>query len=154
MAFKDSIFRFVAGVFFENPANRKSFAQLRSSLESNGSRLRSRLESGQANSKLLSHVIQIERWGQNRLRSTLNEVPFELDGSSRYAPGAALGWSELRLEFDKTRQATLELVDRLERANPGPVAHNQFGPISVKGWLGYLNAHANMEVQRKLRSSP
>ena len=148
----DSIFRFVAGVFFENPANRKSFAQLRSDLDSSGSRLRSRFESGKPNSKLLSHVIQIERWGQNQLRSTLQEVPFEVDGSSRYAPDPALGWQELRLEFDNTRQATLELVDRLERANPGPVAHNQFGLISVKGWLGYLNSHANLEVKRKLRS--
>jgi DinB superfamily len=152
MALKDTIFRFVAALFFENPAKGKSFAQLKTDLDSSGSRLRSRFMSGQANPKLLIHVIQIERWGQNRLRSTLQEVPFELDGSSRYAPSAALGWNELRLEFDQTRQATLELVDRLERANPGPVAHNQFGPISVKGWLGYLNSHANIEVQRKLRS--
>jgi hypothetical protein len=152
MAFKDTIFRLVAALFFENPAKGKSFEQLRAALDSSGSRLRSRLESGRANPELLRHVIQIERWGQNRLRSALKEVPFELDGSSLHAPDAALDWDGLRSEFDKTRQATLELVDRLERANPGPVAHNQFGPISVKGWLGYLNSHANIEVQRKLRS--
>jgi hypothetical protein len=154
MAFKDSIAQLIAGLFLENPAKSKSFAQLRSALESSGIQMQARLESGKANPELLRHVIQIERWGQNRLRSSLGEVPFVQDGSSAYAPDAALGWDELKAEFFRVRQETLEITRRLELANPspGPVVHNQFGLLSVKGWLRYLNVHASTEL-RKLRSA-
>jgi DinB superfamily len=154
MAFKDSIAQLIAGLFLENPAKSKSFAQLRSALESSGIQMQARLESGKANSELLRHIIQIESWGHSRLRSSLGEVPFVLDGSSEYAPDAAFGWDELKAEFFRVRQETLEITRRLELANlsPGPVVHNQFGLLSVKGWLRYLNVHASMEL-RKLRSA-
>jgi hypothetical protein len=152
MAFKDSITQLIAGLFLEKPAKSQSFAQLRSALESSGVQMKSRLESGKANPELLRHIIQIERWGQNRLRSSLGEVPFEMDRSRAYAPDATLGWEELIFEFVKVRQETLEIVRRLELVNPSPdpVVHNQFGPISVKAWLRYLNVHASTEL-RKLR---
>jgi DinB superfamily len=154
MTFKDSISQLIAGIFLENPAKGKSFAQLRSALELSGTKMLARLEVGKPNPELLRHIITIERWGQHRLRSTLGEVQFVLDRSGQYAPASTLGWDELKSEFAKVRQETLEITRRLELANPapGPVVHNQFGPVSVKGWLRYLNVHANMEVQRKLRS--
>jgi hypothetical protein len=152
MAFKDSIAQLIAGLFLENPAKSKSFAQLRSALELSGIQMQARLESGKANPELLRHIIQIESWGQHRLRSSIGEVRFEMNGSGAYAPDAALGWDELKSEFAKVRQETLEIACRLELANPlpGPVVHNQFGPLSVKGWLQYLNIHASTEL-RKLR---
>ena len=154
MAFKDSFFRFVAAVFFENPANRNSFAELRSALASSGERMQARLEMGKANPILLRHIIQIERWGQNRLRGSLGEVRYEMDRSGDFAPDAALGWDDLKSEFARVRQETLEIAQRLELANPPPqaVVHNQFGLLSVKGWLRYLNVHASTEV-RRLRSA-
>ena len=150
MAFKDSIAQLIAGLFLENPAKSKSFVQLRSSLELSGVQMRAQLEKGKANPELLRHIIQVERWGQNRLRSSLGEVRFEMDRSGLYAPDKALGWDELRSEFAKVRQETLLIAQRLELANPvpGPVVHNQFGPISVKGWLRYLNVHARTELRR------
>jgi DinB superfamily len=154
MTFKDSISQLIAGMFLENPAKGKSIMQLRSALELSGIQMQARLEVGKPNPELLRHIITIERWGQNRLRSALGEVQFVLDGSGQYAPASTLGWPELKSEFAKVRQETLEITRRLEFANPspGPVVHNQFGPVSVKGWLRYLNVHANMEMQRKLRS--
>jgi hypothetical protein len=152
VAFKDVISQFIAGIFLENPSKDKSFAQLRSMLELSGTQIRARLESGEPNLKLLRHVITIERWGQNRLRSALGEVRFVLDQSGQYAPAATLGWAELKAEFANVRQETLEISRRLELANPmpGPVVHNQFGPVTVKGWLRYLEIHASTEL-RKLR---
>lgn len=152
MAFKDSVAQLIAKLFLENPVKRKSLRQLRSALELGGVQLLTRLEKGKANPELLRHIIQIERWGQNRLRSSIDEVRFELDRSGFYAPDAALGWDELKSEFAEVRQETLEIARRLELANPPPgiVVHNQFGPVSAKGWLRYLNLHASMEL-RKLR---
>jgi hypothetical protein len=152
MAFKDSIAQLIAGLFLENPAKRKSFAQLRTALELSGIQMQARLESGLPNPELLRHIIQIERWGQNRLRGGLGEVRFEMDRSGAYAPDVALDWDDLKVEISRVRQETLEIARRLELANPspGPVVHNQFGPISVKGWLRYLNVHASTEL-RKLR---
>jgi hypothetical protein len=152
MAFKDTIAQLIAGLFLEIPAKSKSFAQLRAKLEQSGRQVQARLEVGQPNPVLLAHIIQIERWGQNRLRSSLAETPFEMDQSSKYAPDLSLDWSALRLEFDRTRQVTLELVDRLELGQPVMVAHNQLGPMSAKAWLWYLNLHANLEL-RRLRSA-
>jgi hypothetical protein len=151
MAFKDALFQFAAGLFFERPAKNKSFAQLRTALEQGRTQIESQLEGCQPNPDLLRHIIAIEAWGQNRLRSTIAEVPFERDGSGKYLPDVSIGWNELRRVFWQTRQTTLELLDRLEPANPGPVAHNQFGPVSVKGWIWYLISHANLEAKRKLR---
>ena len=154
MALKDSIAQLIAGLFLENPAKNKSFAQLGSALETGGIQMQARLETGKANPELLRHIIQIERWGQNRLRSSIGEVRFEMDRSGPYAPDAALDWDELKSEFARVRQETLLIAKRLELANPAPafVVHNQFGPISVKGWLRYLNVHASTEL-RKLRSA-
>ena len=151
MAFKDALFQIAAGLFFENPAKNKSFAQLRAALEQGQSGIEAQLEVCKPNPELLRHVIAIEAWGQNRLRSSIGEVPFALDRSGQYAPDATLGWSELRNAFRQTRQSTLDLLDRLEPANPGPVRHNQFGLISVKAWIWYLHMHANLEAKRKLR---
>lgn len=154
MALKDSITQFIAGLFLENPAKNKSIAQLRSALESSGIQMQARLETGKPNPELLCHIIQIERWGQHRLRSGLGEVPFEMDSSSAYAPHPALSWDDLKSEFANVRQETLEIARRLELASTPlkPVVHNQFGPVSVKGWLRYLDVHSNMEL-RKLRST-
>jgi DinB superfamily len=150
MAFKDGIARIIAGLFLENPAKSKSFAQLRSALELSGIQMQARLESGKPNPELLRHIIQIEAWGQHRLRSSIGEVRFEMDRSVVYAPDATLGWDELKSEFVKVRQETLEIARRLELADPlpGPVVHNQFGSLSVKGWLRYLNTHASTELRK------
>jgi hypothetical protein len=154
MAFKDSIAQLIAGLFLENPVKSKSFAQLRSALELSGIQMQARLESGKANPELLRHIIQIEAWGQHRLRSSIDEVEFEMDCSGAFAPDGALSWDELKSEFVKVRRETLEIAQRLELADlpPGRVVHNQFGPLSVKGWLRYLNIHASTEL-RKLRSA-
>jgi hypothetical protein len=154
MAFKDTIFRLAATLVLENPSRRKTISELRGTLERSHARLNDRLGSRAANPTLLRHVIAIERWGQTRLRVALGEVALSPDRSGTYAPDAALGWTELRATFDATRRETLEIAHRLEglSTQPAPVPHDQFGPISVKAWLRYLDTHASAELSR-LRSA-
>jgi hypothetical protein len=103
-------------------------------------------------SKVLRHITGIERWGQRRLQILLGEPPIadEYDG---YRPGTDLTLDEQRALFRETRTATLALIDQLQAAGVGDDAtapHNDFGPLTVRGWLRYLDMHANLE-SKKLR---
>ena len=102
---------------------------------------------------LLRHITGIERWGQKRLQVFLGEplVDDEYDG---YRPGKDLDLDGQRAAFCETREETVELVHQLKQANVPDsvtVAHNDFGPLSARGWLRYLDAHASLE-SKKLRS--
>jgi hypothetical protein len=93
------------------------------------------------------HVIGIERWGAHRLaaavaRSVTND---EYDG---YRPSGDLSMPVLADEFHKARLETLVLLDPLRAYGDKKVTHNNFGEISVKAWLSYLNRHAGIEVRR------
>ncbi len=98
----------------------------------------------------LRHITSIERWGQRRLQVALGEPLIE-DESDRYMPAPEPDLAKLRATFRDTRQATVELTQKLAAANVNPqltIPHNQFGPLTVRGWLSYLNTHANLESQR------
>jgi hypothetical protein len=73
----------------------------------------------------------------------------EYDG---YRPARAAGWAELQDVFHSTRQQTVALARQLGPAVEADVhvPHNQFGPLTVRSWLRYLDIHANMEA-KKLR---
>ena len=55
--------------------------------------------------------------------------------------------------FSETRQQTVAVVQQLGQTNVADVKvpHNQFGPLSVRSWLRYLEMHANLEA-KKLKS--
>ncbi len=98
----------------------------------------------------LRHITTIERWGQHRLQVALGE-PFVQDESDDYAPAAAPDLATAREIFRATRQTTVALVDKLAAAKVDPqltILHNQMGPLTVRGWLSYLNTHANLESLR------
>jgi hypothetical protein len=57
----------------------------------------------------------------------------------------------LRAVFQATRQETVSLCKSLRMAGVDPetrILHNQFGEISLLGWLYYLIFHAGIESRR------
>jgi len=70
----------------------------------------------------------------------------EYDG---YRPAPGLDWPGLQAEFQSTRRETLALARQLEQAGAeARVHHNEMGELSARGWLYYLNMHADMECKR------
>lgn len=95
----------------------------------------------------LGHIIAIERWGQDRLRGFLGETPPD-NTSDDYRLSEDMTWADLQAEFAVAREDTLTLADELSAHNFDPTAtvtHNQYGKLTVRGWLHYLNTHANLE---------
>ena len=98
------------------------------------------------NRRVLSHIIGIERWGQSRLRVFLGE-PLVLDEYNAYRPAREATWPVLLQGFADTRDETIRLAQQLASDSLAvpTVLHNQFGPLTAKGWLQYLSAHASRE---------
>jgi DinB superfamily len=150
----NAIFKFVGKLMIENPAQKKSYAQLKASLERGGETILERFNKAGEMPKsieLLRHITTIERWGANRLRVILGEKSFEPDSSKAYTPAANATWAELLEGFRTTRAETVALSQQLELREPeNRVSHNQMGELSGKGWLNYLASHSDLE-SRKLR---
>jgi len=134
----------------ERQARGRSWTDLITSLEEAGAKLETRFEAladTPHNHELAQHIIGIERWGQRRLRVAQGE-PFVLDGHGPYRPTAST-LSELRTAFADTRQKTVELAQELEATGVDPelrVRHNDFGELTLRGWLTYLDKHAQREA--------
>ena len=98
----------------------------------------------------LRHITGIELWGQSRLRVFLG-APLQMDEYDVYAPGVDLDVAALRAAFAATRDATVALAHQLATASVSDtqtVAHNRYGPLTVRGWLAYLDTHATREASR------
>ena len=102
-----------------------------------------------ANRGQATHLIGIERWGQRRLRSVLGE-PLEMGEYDPERPGGDQSLKALSTLFSETRKKTVALVNELKKV-PGVenkmIPHNDIGNLSVRGWLFYLDSHANRESQ-------
>lgn len=151
MGLKEKIVGFAAGLFLERPARGKSYAELAQRLEEAGESIHTRL-SGKSYSefshRVLSHIIGIERWGQSRLRVFLG-APLVQDEYNGYRPARDLPWDDLIGQFTATRSETIALAHALKDSSVTPdktVPHNQFGPISARAWLRYLQTHASREI--------
>jgi hypothetical protein len=140
-------------LLIEGPARRRTYAQLGAALDRAAAKLEPRLSAAPdtaANREQLRHIVGIERWGQRRLRVALGEPPVA-DEMDDYMPPADSSMDELRTAFASARRETTVLARQLEaRAVDGGtrVEHNQFGPLSVRGWLSYLATHASFEGKR------
>jgi hypothetical protein len=79
--------------------------------------------------------------------------PFVQDEYNGYRPPRETGWEALKAQFEATRAETVALARALA-AQPGAeakrVRHNDYGDLSVGGWLNFLRRHAEFE-SRKLR---
>jgi hypothetical protein len=141
------------GVYFlvERPAKRQGLMKLTQSLTDSGEALHrdlERIEDTDKNRDQLRHIIAIERWGQRRLKVALGE-PFIQDENHSYKPSNDTPWSTLKDMFATTRAETLAITQKLEPQNvKQTVPHNQFGPVTVLGWLKYLENHARLEGKR------
>jgi hypothetical protein len=151
MGLKDSLTSVVVNLMIERPATRQGFANLIVALEKTGQTLTTRfstLADTQKNRDTLRHIIAIEKWGQRRLGVALGEA-FVQDENHAYKPAEQSSWEELKSLFDITRLETLELAKTLSSVNLSQtVPHNQWGPLSVLGWLRYLTTHASLEGKR------
>jgi hypothetical protein len=135
-----------ARLLFERPAKRKDFDQLADMLQTNGEKIVGRVkQSGKSDRarEALVHLIGIERWGQRRLMVALGE-PFIRDEYDDYRPDDVDEWRGLRDAFEATRGHTVELAAALADAEfNGTIEHNAFGELTPRGWLKYLDFHAN-----------
>lgn len=153
MGLVDKVFHLLGKLLMERPARDKSLADLREELQVTGREAQQHLDGiddTPQNREALRHVIAIERWGQRRLEVALGE-PLVMDESDEYIPAEDAGWDRLQETFRETRQKTVTLARKLDEEGVGreqTVPHNQWGDLSVHGWLYYLNFHANRDVQQ------
>ena len=153
MALRETVLKLVAPLFIENPAQKQSFAQLTLRLEKSQGEIANRINAVKTQNlekhrATLRHIIGIERWGTSRLKVALGEA-FKRDGQKDYHPDPNSDFSALFEDFNITRVETLRVAKLVEQQNPNAkIEHNGFGPLSIKGWLAYLNILASMESQK------
>lgn len=152
MGLRDSITHFVAGFFFERPVRTLSLADLADKLELEGRKLeRTFAAAGDSdrNRAAVRHITGIERWSQSRLRIALGQ-PLVMDEYDDYRPARELDWPAMQDAFSETRRESVALARELVEANADGVEipHNQYGDLTVRGWLQYLISHASLEAKR------
>lgn len=151
MTLKERLTSVVIRFVIEQPAKRQGLIKLTQSLTDSGEALHrdlERIEDNDKNRTQLRHIIAIERWGQRRLKVALGE-PFIHDENHAYKPGGDTPWIALKEMYSATRAETIALADVLRSKDlTQKVLHNQFGFVSVLGWLRYLETHARLEGKR------
>ena len=155
MGLRETLTGAVSGLMLERPLKNKDMAEIAQEFDLAGGRLKHTFAAARDNPdnrRLLSHIVGIERWGQSRLRVALGE-PLTMDEYDRYRPPQEATWPELQDAFQETRQQTVAVTQALGKANvvDVKVPHNQFGPLSLRSWLRYLEMHATLEA-KKLKS--
>lgn len=153
MTMKESLFALAGRLLVERPARQRRLPDIIAQFHQGTAAIDRRIAGASdtpGNRELLRHIIGIERWGQRRLRVALGESPIhdEYDG---YRPAEDLDVAGLRRAFAETRQATINLAHDFETrpaALDEAVRHNDFGGITARAWLVYLNLHANIEIKR------
>ncbi len=151
MSIKDIITQRVLDAIVERPAAKLSFPELEDTLLADGLKLGgvfANMSDTPDNRRLLSHIIAIEAWGAHRLRVALGD-PLVIDDSSAYRPPKGVGWQDLQKMFRAQRQQTVDMAKKLDAAHAEDVRirHNQYGEMTARGWLYYLNIHANIEAR-------
>lgn len=156
MELKATVMQTAAAILVEGPGKSKRIEQWIDELVKSGDAIDRRM-AGTKNPSyaqaLLRHITGIECWGQGRLRVFLG-APLVRDEYDGYQPGKDLDLDGQRAAFRETRQETIELARQAQQASipdSMTVPHNDLGPLSVRGWLRYLNSHASLESM-KLRT--
>ncbi|MBU6348887.1 MAG: DinB family protein [Chloroflexi bacterium] len=153
MTFKERVFKTVAEWVVERPGRSKSYDEWKQQLNVSGAAIEAR--ASQSNSpdrarSVLRHLTGIERWGQRRLQILLGAAPIQ-DNYDGYQPDADLDLAGQLAAFAQTRAATLKLVDQLKEAGVSDTLkadHNDYGQLSARGWLRYLDLHASLESKK------
>lgn len=151
---KDDVKELFVAQALERPAGRLGYPELGQGLERGGVLLAQRAARAadtQANRGVLTHIIGLERWGQERLRAALGQREFVRDEHHPYKPGAGTTLRELQDLLSQTRSRTVDLARQLAAAPPRDgltVEHNGLGALTPKAWLRYLAQHADIESRR------
>ena len=153
MTFKERVFKTVAEWVVERPGRSKSYDEWKQQLNVSGAAIEAR--AAQSNSpdrarSVLRHLTGIERWGQRRLQILLGAAPIQ-DNYDGYQPDADLDLAGQLAAFAQTRAATLKLVDQLKEVGVSDTLkadHNDYGQLSARGWLRYLDLHASLESKK------
>ena len=153
MAIADTLKRGFATMMFERPARNKSIQELNDTLHTSWQKIDNRISfvsDTEKHQKVMRHVIGIERWGQSRLRTLLGE-PFQRDEYDGYQPEVGLNLDQQRQLFKETREETINIAKQLQEkgvASDSTAVHNDFGDITIRAWLRYLEFHATQEMKR------
>ena len=146
----DILMHWGAQLILERPAKKMTVDDLLSQLGQSNRHLTEHLNAcsdTQANRRQLCHLIGIERWGQRRLRVAFGE-PFLTEEYDHYRPSPDRSWEDLKKEWEITRQASLTMFKGFSEERNIKIEHNQYGSLSVKAWLRYLDIHASSEGKR------
>ncbi|MCP5094661.1 MAG: DinB family protein [Chloroflexi bacterium] len=144
---------FMRYMMIERLAAKKTCAAWGELLDKNGDAFTqklSKLSGSDDNRKMLSHIIGIEKWGQRRIKVAFGE-PFKNDEYDAYRPVANRSWQMLKAEFRATRRSTVALAERLDTGEADHsklIKHNQYGDLTLAGWLRYLDMHSKREGKR------
>lgn len=143
----------IVGFLIETPGAKRNLQEWISQLERDVQGIEARVASAKSAQKaqiVLRHITGIERWGQQRLRVFLGE-PLRNDEYDGYRPATDLTTDQQLAEFRQTRAETVDIVRKIVAAGNGAerkVLHNQIGPLTLRGWLRYLDMHANWESKK------
>ena len=152
MGFKETLFGLGGQLFFERPANKKSYSELIGKLEVSGKEIGEKadgLMDGEYVRKVMTHIIGIERWARGRLKVFLGDA-FDGDEYDKFRPAREIPIGDLRKLFLAERKETI-MVAREVHARRIPedkkVNHNDFQGFSAKAWLNYIAMHAAQEAK-------
>jgi hypothetical protein len=155
MPLKNWIRSAVTGIMLERPAQKMTLPELADKLDTAGQEIAQRAASADDtpdNREQLRHIIGIERWGQSRLRVALGG-PLAEDTSDAYRPADEMPWLDLQEEFQIARRDTIALARELAEIEIDPtltIPHEEYGKLTVFGWLRYLDVHSSLESKRIL----
>ena len=111
------IFGTVLHLITEWTAKNLSYVALDERLQRSGQHVEQKLAGARElplNLEAAKHIVGIERWGQQRLRTVLGE-PLVMDEYDSYRPEAISTMQALTAEFREARQETRNLLQRLQK---------------------------------------
>lgn len=152
MALRETLTQFVVNRLIERPAIQAGIAGLVKSLESHQATIEHHVTSKADSPRhraVFSHIIGIERWGQNRLKVALG-APYILDEYNNYRPAKSDVREELLTAFRATRAETIQVAHQIQATGKAEtrIPHNAYGDLTALGWLRYLDLHATMETKK------
>jgi hypothetical protein len=145
--------KFVTNMFFVNPANKLSYAQLIEKLYESKKNLTETFKAKADSSKnreVITHIIGIERWSQTRLAVFLG-TPMPKDEYDGYRPSSNVTKAKLIDLFTHTRDHTLAICQQLATLDipaSQTVNHNQYDAFNSKSWMYYMLVHSNLESKK------
>ena len=151
MRIRDAFIGQIANLILERPGRKQTVREWANALQTSGAAIEARAAAAADAARAanaLRHITGIEAWGQSRLRVFLG-APLHMDEYESYAPSADFDLTAQVAAFAATRAATVALAQQLADAaiaDTRTVVHNSFGPLTVGGWLAYLDSHATREA--------